>query len=216
MGFTWHNTSDIQDNSRESVAMRRVFGKHYYVRIKQMYLQDEEVVSRYGAMTTMNPDWDYELANSLSNAQMNISDMAEFFSEGITINFDSVADVKQIYGYIRDYVEIAAECLNENGVTETQARHSERLIRFFKDIQKFEDLANALYPMFMRFEPKKVNHARGFQGSVLRLNKQRDRKSTHLTEEQRRIQLDYRIDIRKWLSPQAEKSLSIWSRRGER
>lgn len=209
-----HDLSDIQDQNDLCLSMRKVFGWSYVCRLKQMHILDEEEINQVGIPTTLNHDYDYEFANVLVNAKITISDMAELFHDGITFQITENEDIEKIYMNIRDYLLIAAEALNERNVNDEMARNNPHIINFIKDIQKFEALGNALYPMFAH---GKVTNTKltGF-GATRRLNSIRQgrlTKEVQLSEEEKRIQQRFHLDFRRELIPFVKESTSVWFRK---
>lgn len=210
-----HDVTDIADiDSPLATGMMRVFASYYRCRLKQMYLYSDEEVRNVGLPTTLNNDYDYEFANVLVTAQIAISDMAELYDKGISFQFEEVKDMERVYTSIRDYLHIAAEALNERNVSSEVARHNQHVINFIKDIKKFEQLGNALYPSFASNNKSTVHT--GFGSVRLRntLRRGQIKQSAKLTEEERRMQQRFHLDFRKGLIPYVKDSTSIWFREG--
>lgn len=208
-----HDVLDIQDNNDACYKMRSIFQWGFFCRIKQMYLLDEEEIANVGVPTTLNNDYDYEFANVMATAKVDISNLAEFYNNGITFQLTETGDPERIYGLIRDYLLLAAESLNERNLNEEVARTNPHVINFIKDIQKLENLANALYPMFAH---GKVTNMKltgfGAQRRINSLRQGRISKPQQLTEEERRIEQRFRLDFRRELIPFVKESVAVWYR----
>lgn len=212
-----HDVRDLIELHQNPLAegMLRVFNWYYPCRLKQMYLYSEEEIGNVGLATTLDPNYDYEFANVLVDAQITVSDMAELYSEGISFQFEKLEDMEKVYENIRNYLSIAADALNERNITPEVAKTNPQVINFIKDIQKFEDLGNALYPRFLDKKDTKVTN--GFGTIRLRnsLRRGQIREEKRLTEEQKRMQQRFHLDIRKELIPYVKDSTSVWFRRRE-
>ena len=95
------------------------------------------------------------------------------------------------------------------------AKTNPHVINFIKDIQKFEDLGNALYPRFLN---KKDTTVSGGFGSIRLRNTLRRgqiREEKRLTEEQKRMEQRFQLDFRRELIPYVKESTSVWFRRRE-
>ena len=208
-----HDVLDIQDDNELCYKLRSIFQWTFPVLVKQMYLIDEKEIQYTGMQTTLNNDYDYEFANVLATASIDVSNLAELYQKGITFQLVNENDPEKIYGIIRDYLQLSAEVLNERNINEEVARTNPHVINFIKDMQKLEALGNALYPMFGygRVTNTKVD---GF-GAQRRLNSIRQgriNKKAQLTEEERRIQQRFHLDFRKELIPFVKESTAVWYR----
>lgn len=210
-----HDVRDIADiDSPLAKGMMKVFAWYYPCRLKQMYLYSDEEVRIVGLPTTLNNDYDYEFANILVSAQITISDMAELYDKGISFQFEEIKDMEKVYSNIRDYLHIAAEALNERNISSEVARNNQHVVNFIKDIKKFEQLGNALYPSFVSNNKATVHT--GFGSIRIRntLRRGQIKQSVKLTEEERRMQQRFHLDFRKELIPYVKDSTSIWFREG--
>lgn len=211
--ITRHNVLDIQDDNDLCYKLRSIFQWGYKVRLKQMYLVDEEEIQYVGLQTTMDNDYDYEFANVLAEAKIDIANMAELFHRGITFQIAEEDAPEKIYTNIRDYLSLSAEILNERNISEEVARTNQHIINFIKDIQKLEALGNAVYPMFAH---GKVTNTKltgfGVQRRIHSLRQGRISQQTRMTEEEKRIEQRFHLNFRKELIPYVKDSTSVWFR----
>ena len=211
-----HDVRDLVDiQSPLAEGMLRVFYWYYPCRLKQMYLYQDEEIKNVGLATTLDQNYDYEFANVLVDAQLTASDMAELFHEGISFQFENLSDMERVYENIRNYLVIAADALNERNISPEVAKTNPHVINFIKDIQKFEDLGNTLYPRFL--DKKDTTVSGGFGSIRLRntLRRGQIREEKRLTEEQKRMEQRFQLDFRRELIPYVKESTSVWFRRRE-
>jgi hypothetical protein len=112
---------------------------HYYFKcyMPQHQLYSDAYLSEVGVPTTMNRAIDRELANAPVLCQLTPAEMADKFANGATLTLQEPKDAVPVYQMIKEHLE------NWYVIVNDPLDYTEPPL---EDLQKFEALAQALYP----------------------------------------------------------------------
>lgn len=113
-----------------------IFNKLYIVRVRNIDTLDKDYIQQRGLPYTGDRAVDNEFANQLIDKYVTIAQMAEWYSQGISLRFTNARDMEEIYAVIYQHIKIYQENTNKSiNITRVP----------IEDLKMLSDFASELY-----------------------------------------------------------------------
>ncbi|EKD22636.1 MAG: hypothetical protein ACD_84C00030G0002 [uncultured bacterium] len=91
-----------------------VFHYKYQCRVRNIQTMSADYIRHFGMPTSGSPSHDAEMANELVVRMLTISEMADYFKQGVTVGVINYADTKDIYEKITDHLNAWKKVISDS------------------------------------------------------------------------------------------------------
>lgn len=129
----------------------KIFNIHYLVKIPAAYIYTEAEIEMFGTPTTMDRNYDLELAKELRTVYKTINDIVEYIYRGVDVILVDYHKAQEIYDIIAKHlIDLGHYLRNQSYNAIRGEEHEARLKRLLDDSNKLIATANIVYPVGKR------------------------------------------------------------------
>lgn len=180
-------------NPGQHTAAFKIFHYPYYCRVRGIHLLSDVQLEVFGIVSTGSGRVDSTVAQEYVDCQLTMADMAELFSEGVSIILTEPEKSVVMYEILREHLQDHLEHVN-TAINVQKAP--------LEDLRKLDALAAEIYKVARIYKPVSEIAKRGVLGKLANLGAGRpmarpisDRKQEELREQEQKMEEDVQAPV---------------------